>query len=89
MHPPRSGEGHIVSPLSVRTSVTLCSIVLVSATPPTVFMSPTKGEGGHISFSADPGRRRDSLYPPYFLKQWVEFYQTCLDTLLGQAKELI
>ena len=26
-------------------------------------MSPTKGEGGHISFSADPGRRhwRDSL----------------------------
>ena len=26
-------------------------------------MPPTKGEGGHISFSADPGRRRrrDSL----------------------------
>ena len=52
---------------------------------------PAKGEGGHISFSADPGRRcrRDSLYPPYFLNQWVEFYQTCMDTSLGQANELI
>ena len=39
---------------------------------------PTKGEGLHISFSADPGHRRDSLYPPYFLNQWVEFYQTCM-----------
>ena len=53
--------------------------------------SPTKSEGGHISFSAAPGRqrRRDNLYPPYFLSQWVEFYQTCMDTSLGQAKELI
>ena len=56
---------------------------------------PTKGEGGHIniSFSADPRRQfrclPDSLYPPYFLNQWVEFYQTCIDTSLGQAKELI
>ena len=25
-------------------------------------------------------------YPPYFLNQWVEFYQTCMDTSLGQAK---
>ena len=46
---------------------------------------------GNISFSADPGHRhwRDSLYPPYFLNQWVEFYQTCMATSLGQAKELI
>ena len=55
---------------------------------------PTKGEGGwggHIGFSADPGRQRrhDSLYPPYFVNQWGEFYQTCMDTSLGQAKELI
>ena len=51
----------------------------------------TKGEGGHISFSADPGRRRrrDSLVSPYLLNQWVEFYQTCMDISLGQAKELI
>ena len=37
---------------------------------------PTKDEGGgHIGFSADPGcrRRRDSLYPPYFLNQWGNF----------------
>ena len=51
----------------------------------------TKGEGGHIGFSADPGRRRrlGSLYPPYFLNQWVELYHTCMDTSLGQAKGLI
>ena len=49
----------------------------------------SKGEGGHNSFSANPGCRRDSLYPPYFLNQWMEFYQTCMDTSLGQAKELI
>ena len=30
-----------------------------------------------------------SLYPPYFLNQLVAFYQTCMDTSLGQAKELI
>ena len=55
------------------------------------YVPPTKGEGGHISFSVDPGRRRrrDSLYLPYFLNQWVEFYQTCMDTSLGQAKKLI
>ena len=29
-----------------------------------------------------------SFYPPYFLNQWVEFYKTCMDTTLGQAKEL-
>ena len=54
---------------------------------------PTKGEGGHMSVSADPGHRRlrrlDSLYPPYFLNQCVEFYQTCMGTSVGQAKELI
>ena len=54
---------------------------------------PFKGEGGHINFSADPGCwrrcRRDSLYPPYFFNQWMEFYQTGTDTLLGQTKELI
>ena len=46
-----------------------------------------KGEGGNIGFSADPGRRRrrDSLYPPYFLNQWVKFYHTSV----GQAKRLI
>ena len=61
-------------------------------------MSPTKdvggggwggGGGGHIGFRANPGRRRDRLYPSYFLNQWEEFYQTCMDTSLGQAKELI
>ena len=25
-------------------------------------------------------------YPPYLLNQWVEFYQTCRDTSLGQTK---
>ena len=47
------------------------------------------GERGHISFSADSGRRRDSFYPLYFLNKWVEFYQSCMDTPLEQAKELI
>ena len=46
-----------------------------------------RGGGGHIDFSADPGRRRwrrcDSLYPPYFLNLLVEFYQTSMDTSLG------
>ena len=53
-------------------------------------MPPPKVKGGHISFSADPGRRRrrDSLYPPYLLNQRVEFYQTCMDTSLD-AKELM
>ena len=41
----QSGEGHIVLPLSVRiyvrTSVTLFSTVLVSATPPNVFDAGT------------------------------------------------
>ena len=45
MPPPRSGEGHIVLPFSVRTyirtSVTLFSTVLVSATPPKVFDAET------------------------------------------------
>ena len=31
----------------------------------------------------------DSLYPPYFLNQWVEFYQTSMDTSFAQTKELI
>ena len=43
----------------------------------------------HIGFSPDPGRRRDSLYPPYFLNQLVEFYHTCMDTSLGQGRGLI
>ena len=44
-----------------------------------------KMKGGHIGFSADPGRRRrrDSFL------NFLEFYQTCMDTSLGQAKELI
>ena len=46
-------------------------------------------KGGHTGFSADPGRRRDSLYPPHFMNQWGKFYQTCMDTSMGQAKELI
>ena len=59
------------------------------------YVPPPKVRGGHIGFSADPGhqrqrlRLRDSWYPPYFLNQWVKFYQTCMDTSLGQAKELI
>ena len=40
-----------------------------------LFMSPIKGErgwgGGHIGFSADPGRRRNSLYPPYHHIFWI------------------
>ena len=52
-------------------------------------MSPTKGEGD-ISFGADPGRRhrRDSLYPPYFLSQWKELYQTCMEDHWDKPKEL-
>ena len=43
---------------------------------------------GHTGFRADPGRRRDSLYPPFFLNQLGggEFYQTCMDTSLGKLK---
>ena len=55
--------------------------------------SPTKGEGVHVGFSADPGRRRqrrrDSLYPPYFLNQWVEFCYTCKGASVEQVKRLI
>ena len=50
---------------------------------------PTPKVRGLFGFSADPGRRHDSLYPPYFLNQWGEFYRNCMDTSLGQAKELI
>ena len=58
-------------------------------------MSPTKGEEGHISFSADPGRRhRREKFVSIILLESVgggggEYYQTCMDTILGQAKELI
>ena len=54
-------------------------------------MSPAIGEGGHIGFSADPGRgrRRDSFFLPYFLNPWVELYHTGTDTSLGQGKGLI
>ena len=36
-----------------------------------------------------PGVGVTVWYPPYLLNQWVEFNQTCMDTSLGQAKELI
>ena len=32
---------------------------------------------------------RRSMTYTFCLNQWVEFYQTCMDTSLGQAKELI
>ena len=56
--------------------------------PPT---TTTKGEGGDILVSVrilgvSVGM---SLYPPYFLILWEEFYQSSVDTSLGQAKELI
>ena len=53
-------------------------------------MSPTKSEGDILVSVRIPGIGvgMTVLYPPCFLKQWVEFYQTCMDTLLGQAKEL-
>ena len=53
---------------------------------------PTKGEGGHISFSADPGcrRRQDRfLHARYLLNQLMECHQTCMELSLGQALELI
>ena len=39
---------------------------------------PTKGEGGHSGFNVDLGLpgRCNSLYPPYFLNQWVECYHS-------------
>ena len=51
---------------------------------------PTKGEGGHIGFSADPvgvgvGVGVTDLYPRYLLNQLMEFHQICLDISLGQA----
>ena len=50
-------------------------------------MSPsTKGEGGHIGFNADPGCGCDSLYPSYFVDQWVEFYHTCMDTIIWTSQ---
>ena len=53
-------------------------------------MSPTKGEGGHIGFSAGPCRRWHDkfLYPRYLLNQLMEFHETCMDISLGQALEL-
>ena len=33
-----------------------------------IIMSPTKGEGGHVSFSANPGRRRDKFVSPIFFE---------------------
>ena len=51
---------------------------------------PTKGEGGHIVFNADPECWRDSfLHAQYLLNQWMELHQTCMDTSLGQVLELI
>ena len=52
-----------------------------------IIMSPTKDEGGILVPVRIPGvTRGDSLYPPYFLKQWVEFCHTCMETSLSQVK---
>ena len=53
-------------------------------------MSPTKGEGGILVSMRIPGVGVGVTvwYPPYLLNQWVEFYQTCMDISLRQAKEL-
>ena len=56
----------------------------------TFLCPPTKGEGGHIGFSADPvgvgvGVGVTDLYPRYLLNQLMEFHQICLDISLGQA----
>ena len=51
----------------------------------------TEGERGHIAFSADPVgvgvRLAHCLHS--LLNQWVDFDQTCTDTLLGGRKEVI
>ena len=62
------------------------------------FCLPTKGERGHIDFSADPVGVGvgvgvsvgvcvvvTDLYPLYLLNQLMEFHQICLDISLGQA----
>ena len=54
---------------------------------------PTKGEGGHIGFSADLKHwcqhGHDSvLYLRYLLNIWMEFHQTCIDTSLDDESWL-
>ena len=55
------------------------------------YVPPPKVRGDILVSVRNPGVGVGvtSLCPPYFLNQWVEFYHTCMDTLLGQAKELI
>ena len=53
-------------------------------------MAPTKGAGGHIgSVRILSASAPHFLYPWCLLNQWVEFNQTFMDILLGQALELI
>ena len=74
-----------------------CDICFFRYDKSVLLCPPTKGEAGHISFSADPGHRRrrrrwrDSLNSTISLESMggVEFQQTCMDTSLEQAKELI
>ena len=53
---------------------------------------PSTEVGGHIAFGVDPvgvGHLRSFLSAFYLLNQWVDFDQTCTDTLLGGGKEVI
>ena len=53
-------------------------------------MSPQPKGRGDIAFGADPvGVGVASWLHFYLLNQWVDFDQTCIDTLLGQGKEVI
>ena len=53
-----------------------------------IFMSPNRMGGLTYCFWCGSRRRpRCSLYALHLPNQWVDFYQTCTDTLLGGMKD--
>ena len=54
-------------------------------------MSPTKGEGGHINFSADPGRRRrrDSLVSTIFLESMGGILPNLHGYIIGTSQRVV
>ena len=53
-----------------------------------IYYVPLPKVRGHIGFSADPRCPGLKFVSPYFMNH-LEFFQTCIDTTLGQAIMLI
>ena len=64
--------------------------IAFGADPVGIHCPQNEGQAGHIAFGVDPvDIHIASCLHSYLLNQWVDFDQTCIDTLLGGGKEMI